>query len=133
MIAVGLIMLFAIQTPAAQQPAAPGTVTVEQNLNIPDEIAPAIIPYVNCRVSSQGVPMRNERGETLDAVVPPGGDCTPHRKQAAARANAMLKQYTDLSRMKRRDLIENTLNSIDKFTSWRTAPQTEKQPDASNR
>jgi hypothetical protein len=132
MIGVEIVMLLAVQAPAAQQPTTSGTVTVEQNLNIPDEIAPAMIVYVNCRVSSQGVPIRNERGEIIDAVVQAGGDCTAHRKQAAGRADSMLRKYTDRSRKERRDLIESTLNSIDKFTSWRAAPQTEKQPDASN-
>jgi len=130
MIAVGIAALLAIQASATEQPA--GTVTVEQNLNIPDEIAPAMIVYVNCRVSSKGVPIRNERGETLDPVVAAGGDCTAHRKQAADRANSMLRQYTDLPRKERRELIEKTLNSIDKSTSWRTGPQTEEHPNAAN-
>ena len=132
MSAFGILMLLALQAPAAEPASSPGTVTVEQNLNIPDEIAPAMIIYVNCRVSSHGVPMRNERGETMDAVVPVGGDCTAHRKQAAENADSMLRRYTEQSRKERRELIEKTLNSIDKFTSWSAAPQTEKQPNASN-
>ncbi len=125
-------MLLIVQASVAQQPSTSGTVTVEQNLNIPDEIAPAMIPYVNCRVSSRGVPMFNERGEAIKALVPEGGDCAGHRRQAAKSADFMLRRYTNHSRKERRDLIERTLISIEKSTSWPTAPNTEEHPNAAN-
>ncbi len=127
---IEILMLLMAQ--ATQPPVIPGTVTIEQNLNIPDEIAPAMIPYVNCRVSSRGVPMFDERGEAIKALVPKGGDCTAHRKQAAKNADTMLRRYTNQSRKERRDLIDKTLSAIDQTTTWPSAPQTEEHPNAAN-
>ena len=111
---IALWTLLALATgPASAN--APGTVTVQQNLTIPDEIAPAMIIYLNCLTSSQGVPLMNERGDAMERVVPKGGDCTAHRKEASEKADWMLKRYTNRSRRERRELIESTLNSLDKF------------------
>ena len=116
MSSIALWILLSLQpaTGPATANAQPGTVTVQQSLTIPDEIAPAMIIYLNCLTSSQGVPLINERGEAMERVVPKGGDCTAHRKEAAVKADWMLREYTNSSRKERRQLIENTLNSLDK-------------------
>ena len=109
-------MLLSLQpaTGPATASAPPETVTVQHSLTIPDEIAPAMIIYLNCLTSSQGVPLTNERGEAMKRVVPKGGDCTAHRKEAADKADWMLREYANRSRKERRQLIEKTLDSLDK-------------------
>jgi len=129
MSSIGLWMLLSVQ-PAATASAPAGTVTVQQSLTIPDEIAPAIIIYLNCLTSSQGVPLFNERGEAMERVVAKGDDCTAHRKEAASKADWMLRQYTNRSRKERRQLIENTLDSLDKSMPRYPAPQPGAKPDA---
>jgi hypothetical protein len=115
MSSIALWMLLSLQpaTGPAIGNGPPGTITVQRSLTIPDEIAPAMIIYLNCLTSSQGVPLINERGEAMERVVPKGGDCTAHRKEAADKADWMLREYTNRSRKERRQLIENTLDSLD--------------------
>ena len=131
----GLLLLIQATQPAEipAVPAPTGTVTVEHRMDIPDEIGPAMVIYLNCLASSRGSPVRNERGEQMEQVVPVGGDCASSRKDAAKRADLFLRQYTDQSGKERRALIERTLNGIDEFMKPRSYPETKTSTDAPNR
>jgi hypothetical protein len=85
---------------------------------IPDEVAPALAPYMNCRLASLGVPVYTSGREKL--IRPPrgigkGSDCTAVRTKAAQDADGMLKRANRGSRAERAALIERVLVSIDEF------------------
>jgi hypothetical protein len=91
-------------------------------LNIPDEIAPAIGPYVNCVVASRGMQMRSSGNAVQTPAVPVGADCAPVRAEAARRAEAILVSQRRGSREQRQALIERTLASVDAFATTLATP-----------
>jgi hypothetical protein len=92
------------------------------HLNIPDEIAPAIVPYVNCVMASRGVQMRSSGNAVQAPAVPAGSDCTPARAEAARQADAMLAGQHRGSRQQRQALIERTLTNVDNFAAASSTP-----------
>jgi hypothetical protein len=97
------------------EPAA-GTVVVESApLTIPDEIAPAVIPYMACLTAAKGSPLRNglDGPEALRGQYKVGQNCTEVRAEASRNADRMLKGKR--SKRERADLINSTLVSIDTF------------------
>jgi hypothetical protein len=105
---------------AAQLQSAPPNTELHEEMvasvNIPDEIAPAIIPYVNCQIASAGVPVYADGRR----VAPPpgivkGSDCGAMRRKAARNADRMLREQGMASRKARRALIDRTLAAMDAF------------------
>jgi hypothetical protein len=68
-------------------------------LAIPDEIAPAVRPYMQC----------------LGAARPQGSGCRAERAKAAADSDRMLRRRGGRSKEARRALIEKTLAEVDAF------------------
>lgn len=112
---IAALMLFA--QPAAS--AEPEVVSVRRpvmgaRLEIPDEIAPAVVPYMLCKLSSAGVNIGPpERREAPTVAV--GTDCAPARAKAVANADTLLKRSGSMTKDQRRDLVERTLQSIETF------------------
>ena len=104
-------------------------------LDIPDEIAPAILPYLSCRMGSAGIPLRASRdGPELAPAVGLGADCSASRAEVARRAETMLREQRRGSRSERRVYVERVLSNVDNFVSGSLmAPQVEEKPDAANR
>lgn len=88
------------------------------SFRIPDELGPALAPYMNCRFASLGVPVYAAGKEK--PIPPPrgigkGSDCTLVRTKAAKDADRMLEGSNRGSRAERAALIERVLVSIDEF------------------
>ena len=109
---LALLMMVGVQEDRPQT----GTVVVESGpLTIPDEIAPAVIPYMACLTAAKGSPLRNGPGapEALPGRYKVGQDCSAVRAEASRNADRMLKGKR--SRKERADLVNSTLTSIDTF------------------
>ncbi|HLL32165.1 MAG TPA: hypothetical protein VK403_14340 [Allosphingosinicella sp.] len=85
---------------------------------IPDDLAPALAPYLMCRFASLGVPVY-DRGAKSPIRAPrgigKGSDCGPVRIKAAKDADRMLKRAGGRDRAQRAAYIERVLVSIDEF------------------
>ena len=125
MIAFGLLLVAAgwVQTAPAsssQSEAAPAgeelqIVRRQVSLDIPDEIAPAVIPYLEClMLVHHGPAVFADRPRTEPG---PGGDCSPHRREATARADELLIRIGGRSPEQHRLFIEDTLGSFEAFTN----------------
>jgi hypothetical protein len=92
-------------------------------LVIPDEIAPAVVPYMRCLDGSLGLQVRSQ-----GRVLPPphgialGSDCSGRRAIAARQADEMLRAQHRGGRSQRRAFIERTLASMDDFVGARAHP-----------
>jgi hypothetical protein len=93
-------------------------------LVIPDEIAPAVVPYMRCLDASLGMEVRNQ-GRVL--APPPGialgSDCSRYRAIAAGQADDMLRAQHRGRRSERRAFIERTLAGIDAFVGTPAHPR----------
>lgn len=130
---IGLLLFVTAQATSAP-PVMERAVPMER-LEIPDEIAPAVVPYMRCLMGSRGVP--EGRPGTAAARAPsaaPGTDCTPVRAAAARNAEAMLAAQHRGTPQERTALIERTLGSIDGFATHFAPPASpsEGKPNASN-
>jgi len=98
---------------------------MEERLVIPDEIAPAVMPYLGCLLARDGVEVRG-RLDPRPAGVGPGADCTAFREGAARDADTLLRRIGGRSSAEREALIEQTLTSIEAFPNpGATAPRSE--------
>ncbi|HEX6377110.1 MAG TPA: hypothetical protein VFZ91_15470 [Allosphingosinicella sp.] len=89
---------------------------VSNGFDIPDEIAPAILPYLQCRIASAGVALYDDDRDTRIApVVGKGVDCAPWRKQAARDADRLLRERGGMSKARRAEYIERILAGADVF------------------
>jgi hypothetical protein len=83
-------------------------------LVIPDEIAPAVVPYMSCLYASRGIAI-SSNGVRERPVVAEGADCVPHRERAARRAERMLRDQGSGSRDERRAYVEAVLGRLEAF------------------
>ena len=116
---MSIIALAAAVAAAAGHQDAPRT-TVQAvpmaSLDIPDEIAPAVLPYLNCKLGSAGIELRAPgNGPALPPAAATGADCSRVRQQAADRALRILRDRRQGSADERREFVERTLTSIDSF------------------
>jgi hypothetical protein len=86
--------------------------------DVPDEIAPAIVPYMMCQAASAGVPVYTEGRKQL--IAPPAGigkgsGCSAARELAARRADLLLRRRGGMTKKARAQLIERTLAGADAF------------------
>jgi hypothetical protein len=114
---------------------APFRLPVRENrgIHIPDEIAPAVLPYAGCIMAREGVRVVGE----LDPRPPGvgrGADCSSYRKKAAEDADVILERIRFGSREERAAFIEKTLRSMDDFTHpGAPANATDERHDAPDR
>lgn len=102
---------------AVQSLSAP--VRVGPTLTIPDEINSAVLPYLVCRQSATGVPIRIN-GE-LEFRPTPDGNCSAVRDNAAKEALQLLRRSGDeRPSVEQEAAIENVLLSIEEFSRPRT-------------
>jgi hypothetical protein len=120
---IGSILLFALQASAAPAPAEPAPQTTVRavrmgSINIPDEIAPAIVPYFDCQMASHGV--RQGPPGSAQIIPPPeqfGASCSEARLHSARRAESMLRAQHRGSANQRRVFVERVLANVDTFVA----------------
>ena len=96
-------------------------------LDIPDEIAPAVVPYLQCLIASAGVPLYTAGREKL--IAPPegaakGSDCERFREKAARDADVLLRRHGGKDKQQREATIDRTLMNIEDFQRASRQPPT---------
>lgn len=94
-------------------------------LDIPDEIAPAVLPYMGCLMARDGTEVRGGF-DPRPVGVGRGADCGPYREAARRRADAILHRIGGRGADERRAYIERTLASMEAFqnaSNARAAPE----------
>ncbi len=107
-----MLTLLIIALAMAPVSPAPGQESI--SLNVPDDISPAMDPYVRCRLQSVGATMYDKDDKPMPALVEKGGDCTAVRTKAVADADVALAQQGKKDSV-RAKLIAKTVKSIDEF------------------
>ena len=110
---IGILTLPATQAAALEQVEKSETRSLG-SLHIPDEVAPAVIPYFDCRLQSLGVAINGKDGKPIKSVTDKGGDCSALRTKAATDADALLVK-AGKSASYRTAMVDGTLKSIDDF------------------
>jgi len=106
----------AAATALALQGATPAsTVPALETISIPQELSPALMPYLACRQSEQGVALYKD-GELLN---PEDGaqDCDALRTRARGKVVGILKDlYLGRNRTERLEIADYWLGQIDSLT-----------------
>lgn len=114
LIALGLAGVLALPVTQAAALKKVEKKTETRSLHIPDEVAPAVQPYLDCRLQSLGATIKHTDGKLADSLVEKGGDCSALRTKAATDADAMLVK-TGKDEADRTKMVQDTLKSIDDF------------------
>jgi hypothetical protein len=109
------------EPPAAPEPGQPVTRMAVREMgrfDIPDELVPAVIPYMLCLDASHGIEVR-AHGRT---VPPPpgisrGSDCSSYRSRAARQGDRLLRRAGVRGRDERRARVEAVLSGAERFTA----------------
>ena len=108
-------MIFALLLAATiQGPEVQRTISERQSLSLPGEIAPAVVPYLQCMLADRGGRIAGSRsGDAVRAGIEQlKTDCRAERDQAEARARDILKA-SKAPEVDREQKITASLNSID--------------------
>jgi len=126
---IATILLFAAagmaQAPATGSPTERRAVP-EASMTIPDELVPAVVPYMGCLMARDGTDVRGSF-DPRPRDVQRGGDCTGYREQAVQRADAILRRIGGRSAEARHAYIEQTLTAAEAFQAASTAPSRQGQ------
>ncbi|QNO28295.1 hypothetical protein EEB18_004900 [Sphingopyxis sp. OPL5] len=122
---MSLAILFALLS-TAQADAQP-TRTVETtekigSIKVPDEIAPAVGPYITCRIMASGTPLIVE-GKPVNYNLPGQTDCAKVRENAAREADKLLTQQGMSDKAKRQAFVDRVLADADSFAAALSTPQ----------
>ena len=91
-------------------------------LNIPDEVAPAVLPYLECLYGSRGIQFRSRDGTPQSSATPRGADCTAQRREAADHADRLLRNRSLGNASRRTEYVEIVLTRVDDFVSDAATP-----------
>lgn len=118
-------MLAAQTTEPPSQPPEVRRPVVTARLVIPDEIAPAVVPYLHCLLVQQGIQVGGVK------EVPPKVDdvegCIKARNEAVEKSDQMLRRQGGRSSSERTKFIETTLVELEAFAKASAPP---KAPDS---
>ena len=116
------MFLFAMLTASTQAEDAPKPVTIIESkvklgsIDIPNEIGPAIAPYMTCRILASGTELRVE-GKALNAEKPSAADCDTKKEKAVKYAHELLKKQGVSNKNERTSLIDKTMAEVDVFAA----------------
>jgi hypothetical protein len=122
---VPMAMVVATLSPAQAQTQPVRTVeTTEKigSIKVPDEIAPAVGPYITCRIMASGTPLIVE-GKPVNYTLPGQTDCAKVRANAAREADKFLVRQGMNDKAKRHAFIDKALTDADSFTAKLSTPQ----------
>ena len=105
--------------------AGPAALPV-QTLHTPDEIAPAVLPYLACLYATRGLPLlRGTDGQPISGGTPgPGNDCSAVRGHARDDALKLLQGKPMPSAGSPETFVENTLLEMDSYVATLSPPRT---------
>jgi hypothetical protein len=108
--------------PAAEPAPLVRREKLEGRLVIPDEIAPAIVPYMTCQLLAHGVRIGPPgAAQAIPTAEQRQADCSGARQEAARRAERLLEQRGRGNAAERQAAVERVLASADAFVA-QTAP-----------
>ena len=87
------------------------------SLAIPDQIAPAIIPYLSCLMASHGTPIPAGKGRLVINSVKTGGDCGAYRKSSFTMAYLLHSEISNASSSEREAYVESSLEDVERWVS----------------
>jgi hypothetical protein len=90
---------------------------VTETMSIPDEIAPAIVPYLRCLYASHGVPMGSRDGQLVVPPVAKGASCLVQRRAASDLADQLLIKAGGRTAEERAAFVEAHLKQADAFAT----------------
>lgn len=92
------------------------------SIKVPDEIAPAVGPYITCRIMVSGTPLIVE-GKPVSYNLPGQTDCAKVRENAAREADKLLVGQGMRDKAKRQAFVDKVLADADSFTATLSTPQ----------
>jgi hypothetical protein len=105
----------------AQQPAPPPPVpdtAADLHFHAPDEIVPAVLPYLACLYASRGLPLLNGTDrQAIASKVALGGDCSAVRRIAEQNAIGSLTNTPAANGRSPMAVVAETLSSIDAYVA----------------
>lgn len=118
---IALVLTLLVQ--AAPQPVRTVETTEKiGSIDVPDEIAPAIGPYITCRIMASGTPLIVE-GKPVSYTLSGQTDCAKVRENAAREADSLLVRQGMGDEAKRRAFVGKALADADSFTATLSTPQ----------
>jgi len=111
-------VLLGIAAAPPPQPIDSSPVTRPQSvLDIPDPIAPAVLPYLACLYDVRGLPFVLGKDRTQISFHKSNGNCTEERQRAQANAIALLQKNQASGHVEPRAYVENALSKVDEFVA----------------
>lgn len=106
-------ILTAIALQAAPADAAAAAPEKLENISIPQEISPALMPYLACRQSAQGIALYDDDGKLMNPRTA-NQDCAPLREKARGKTIGILKDLMlGRNRTERGQIADYWLGRID--------------------
>ncbi len=97
--------------------------------NVPDELVPALIPFMNCLAASSGIPViSNGRPVPPPPGITRGSDCGASRQQAQLRGDQILRRLGVEDGEQRRVRVEAALVNAENFAAMSRNPPPPSQP-----
>ncbi len=91
------------------------------SIKVPDEIAPAVGPYLTCRIMASGTPLVVE-GKPVSYNLPGQTDCAKVRENAAREAEKLLIRKGMSDKTERQAFVDKALADVDAFTATLATP-----------
>jgi hypothetical protein len=114
-----LMLALAALFSTAAGPAALPT----QSLHTPDQIAPAVLPYLACLYAARGLPLlRGTDGRPISTGKPIDGDCSPVRRRAQEEALKLLEGKQLPNGTSPESFVVNALSEMDSYVASLPAP-----------
>lgn len=121
---INLTIAIALASTAQADPQPSRTVeTTEKvgSIKVPDEIAPAVGPYITCRIMASGTPLIVD-GKPVNYNLPGQTDCAKVRENAAREADKLLARQGMGDRAQRQAFVDKALADADAFTATLATP-----------
>ncbi|WP_284123941.1 hypothetical protein [Parerythrobacter aestuarii] len=112
-LAIAMLLQPAAEAEAEEAPQRPQQL---EAINIPQELAPALMPYLTCRQTEQGISLYDDDGQLLNPTNT-RQDCAPLREKARGKTVGIMKDlYLGRNRTEREQVADYWLTRIDTLT-----------------
>src|SRR3954447_6567158 len=104
------------QAQAAPEPMPIADTSADLHFHAPDQIVPAVLPYLACLYASRGLPLLNGTDrQSIASKVLIGGDCSAIRRRAERDAVSLLRDKAAANSDSPEATVNNTLSSMDSY------------------